>query len=132
MREGEATFIEYRLTSKVVGDAGPMVTVLRVDPTTQLPVSWKSMRGDTQVDSYRVEYPAEGPQSVYAMGVPQGVKVVDQTPGDDLKQILAAWKIARTRFDSYRAVVVESQLRGSPWRGRCRLSSLAEGAEVAD
>ncbi len=105
---GDATFTEYHLTSEVVGDAKPMVTVLRVDPKTQLPVSWKSMIGDTQLFSCQVEYLAHGPQSVYAMGVPRGVKVVNQTPSDDLKHILAAWKAGRTRFDSYRAVVVES------------------------
>jgi hypothetical protein len=109
VREGGATFFEYHLTSKPVGDAKPVVTVLRVDPETQLPVSWESMIGNTQVCSCQVEYPAKGPQSVYAMGVPQGVKIVDQAPSDDLKRILAAWKAGRTRFDSYRAVVVESK-----------------------
>ncbi|MBN2294074.1 MAG: hypothetical protein JXM70_16730 [Pirellulales bacterium] len=108
VREGDATFIEYRLTSKAQRDAKPVVTVLRVDPQTKLPVSWKSMVGDMQIYSCRVEYPTHGPQSVYAMGVPKNVKVVDQALSDDMKPILAAWKTGRTRFDSYRAVVVES------------------------
>ena len=108
VRDGDATFIEHRLTSKGVGDTEPLVTVLRVDPQTQLPVSWKSMIGDRQLFSCKVEYPADGPRSVYAMGVPSDVKIVDQAPNDDLKRILAAWKTGRTRFDSYRAVVVES------------------------
>lgn len=109
VREGNAAFIEYRLTSKATGNAKPMETVLRVDPETQLPVSWKSMIDNTQLYSCQVEYPAEGPQSVYAMGVPRGVKIVDQAPSADLKRILAAWRAGRTRFDSYRAVVVESR-----------------------
>ena len=108
VREGDATFIEYRLTTKAVGDAQPVVTVLRVDPQTKLPVSWKTMIGDKLLYSCRVEYPDHGPQSVYAMGVPRDVKIVDQAPSADLKRILAAWKAGRTRFDSYRAVVVES------------------------
>jgi hypothetical protein len=109
VREGDVTFVEYRLTSKTVGDAKPVVTVLRVDPKTRLPVSWKTMIGDKQLFSCQVEYPTDGPQSVYAMGVPRDVKIVDQSPSGDLKSILAAWKTGRTRFDSYRAVVVQSK-----------------------
>jgi hypothetical protein len=131
VREGDTSFVEYRLTSKAVGDAKPSVTVLRVDPETKLPVSWKSMIGDKQLFSCQVEYPAHGPQSVYAMGVPRDAKIVDQTPNNDLELILAAWKTGRTRFDSYRAVIVQSRFadhsagswliyqvwrKGSKWR----------------
>ena len=131
VREDGAEFIEYRLVTKAEDDAQPVVTILRVDPTTKLPVSWKSTIGDTRICECKIEYPSHGPQSVFAMGVPTDVKTVDQTPSDDLKRILAAWKTGRTQFDSYRAVVVESEFadhraggwliyqvwrKGSKWR----------------
>ena len=52
------------------------------------------------------------------MGVSRDVKVVNQTPTDDLKGILTAWKTGRARFDSYRAVVVESSFADDHAGGR--------------
>lgn len=107
-RDGDDTFIEHRFTTKAESDAPQMVTVLRVDAKTRLPVSWMSTIGQKQVFSCQVDYLDHGPQTIYAMDVPADVEVVDQTPPKDLERILAAWKAGRTRFDSYRAVVVES------------------------
>lgn len=101
------TFIEHRFTTKSERADQPLLTVLRVDPQTHLPVYWKSTIGDQEVFSGRIEFPEQGPQTIYAMGVPRDVRIVDQTPSDDLKQVLAAWKKGRTRFDNYRAVVVK-------------------------
>jgi hypothetical protein len=108
VRDGDETLIEHRFTTRAGADDRQMVTVLRVDPQTGLPVSWKSMIGQTLVFSCHVDYPDQGPQTIYAMNVPQDVEVVDQTPSEDLERILTAWKAGRTRFDSYRAVVVQS------------------------
>jgi hypothetical protein len=108
-RDGDATFIEHRFTTEAEIDDRQMVTVLRVDSQTRLPVSWKSMIGQTLVFSCQVDYPDHGPQTIYAMNVPHDVELVDQTPSEDLERILAAWNAGRTRFDSYRAVVVQSR-----------------------
>jgi hypothetical protein len=108
VREGEKNFVEHHFVTKVVGNEQPMETVLRIDSDSKLPVSWESKIGKTLVFACKVDFPVRGPQTIYAMGVPQDAQVLDQTPSDDLKQILAAWNAGRTRFDSYRAVVVES------------------------
>jgi len=108
IQDGDQTLIEHRFTTKVENQEQQMVTVLRVNAESQLPVSWKSMIGKMSVFSGKVDFPDHGPQTIYAMGIPRDMKIVDQTPSDDLKKILAALKTGRTRFDSYRAVVVYS------------------------
>lgn len=108
IHDGDDIFIEHRFTTRVAGNEQPTETVLRVDPKTELPVSWESTIGKTQVFSCRVDYPATGPQTIYALGIPRDVEILDQTPSPDQERILAALKTGRTGFDSYRAVVVES------------------------
>ncbi|MCZ6871752.1 MAG: hypothetical protein O7G84_19825 [Gammaproteobacteria bacterium] len=109
----DATLIEYRFTTSTSGADEPMVTVLRVDPSSQLPVTWGITYGKTKVLSYyQIDFPADGPQTIYSLGVPRDVEVVDPMPSDELKPILAAWQKGRTRFDSYRAVVVSGSFPG--------------------
>lgn len=97
VRDGDEIFVEHRFTTKFRNGDPRMLTVLRVDAESRLPVSWESMIGKTRVFSCQVDFPAHGPQTLYAMGVPRNVEVVDQTPSDDLKRILAASVTGRTR-----------------------------------
>ncbi|TWU12919.1 hypothetical protein CA54_17450 [Symmachiella macrocystis] len=108
IHDGDDIFIEHRFTTRVAENKQPTETVLRVDPETELPVAWESKIGKTRVFSCRVDFPATGPQTIYALGIPRDVEVLDQTPSPDQERILAALKTGRTEFDSYRAVVVES------------------------
>jgi len=100
--------IEHRITTKSPDEKHAMVTILQVDPETRLPQTWEATIGQTLVFSCRVDYPERGPETMFAFGLPDDVQIVDQTPGPDQEKILSAWKTGRTRFDSYRAVVVFS------------------------
>jgi hypothetical protein len=57
--------------------------------------------------TYTLDYPADGPKDVYALGVPKDAKVVDTRPTGDLARIVAAVKAGRDRLDGYRAVCFE-------------------------
>jgi hypothetical protein len=53
-------------------------------------------------------YPLDGPREIYALGVPASAKVVDNTPPQDVRQLIAGAQSVRRRFDDYCAVVVQS------------------------
>ncbi len=109
VHDGDTVLIEHQLTTIAPNQNKQSLTVLRVDPKTQLPVSWKSVRDGVTLFSCRVEFPGQGPQSIYGLGVPPDTEVVDQTGDKDLPQILEALKNGRTKFDAYRAIVVQSR-----------------------
>lgn len=103
---GDETLDLYQFTQDIDGQR--MVTSLKVDPKSRLPVSWESKLDGKTVMTCRVDFPADGPRSIYALGVPADVERNDKTPASDQQQILDDWKRGRTEFDDYRAIVVES------------------------
>lgn len=118
IREGERQLIEYRFTTKQPDVDEQTVTVLRIDSESHLPLRLEVTFGNELVLSCKISFPEQGPRSIYAMGVPPDIEVVDQTPSHDLEKIFAAWKTGRTEFDDYRAVVVESTSADHRSRGR--------------
>lgn len=107
IREGRVELVEHTLT-QMSGEGDPSITVLRVDAESRLPVSLNVTVGTERLLDCTIDFPEQGPGSIYAMGVPPDVTIVDQTPGDDLQEIVEDWTTGRTQFDDYRAVVVQS------------------------
>ena len=69
---------EYEFTLKAFdqGHANTYVVVFEVDPKTHLPRRWsrKSVDGNRTL-TFDIDYPAEGPKDIFALGVPITTKV---------------------------------------------------------
>jgi len=78
VREGEQLW-EYEFTLKAFdqGHADTYIVVFQVNPETRLPHKWvrKSLDGGEEM-SFDVDYPPEGPQDIFALGVPRTAKLV--------------------------------------------------------
>ncbi|HVX12705.1 MAG TPA: hypothetical protein VHC22_16105 [Pirellulales bacterium] len=90
----------------------------RVDPEKQLPVEMRSTEKFASNDpaaerTYSIDYPAAGPEDIYALGVPRDAQVVDRTRktknGPEIKEFLAAYDKARgKRLEPFSVVVLAS------------------------
>lgn len=103
---------EYRLVVAGGDDAGMRreVTAL-VDPATKLPITLSTSIRDADgkvvfEDVSVLDYPASGPNSIHALGVPRDAPLVDNVPRGDLQRALRGLAIGRTRFDDYRGLVI--------------------------
>ena len=78
VRQGE-TLWEYEFTLKAFdqGHADTYIVVFHVDPETRLPLTWarKSLDGSREL-SFAIDYPPEGPEGIFALGVPRTAKLV--------------------------------------------------------
>jgi hypothetical protein len=86
------------------------VTAL-VDPVTNLPTTLSTAIRDADgkavyEDVSVLDYPASGPNSIHALGVPRDAPLVDNVPRGDLQRVLRGRAIGRTRFDDYRGLVI--------------------------
>ncbi|MCY2964298.1 MAG: hypothetical protein NT069_11800 [Planctomycetota bacterium] len=100
---------EHRYLVGVRGEKGLQTTsLLQVDPKTGLPVTWQMKQGERPLFDLRVSYPERGPLTITALGVPRSAQIVSSTPQREFKQILISGNGARSRFDDYQAIVVES------------------------
>ena len=85
----------------------------RVDPDTKLPqamtlkllVPGHNEAADQKPIVFEIDYPAEGPADIYALGVPRDAKLDDRMPSDDAKRALKALADGRRDFDPYFALV---------------------------
>lgn len=86
----------------------------RLDPPTKLPQTMTvtvldggpNFPGDSQRRFvYDIDYPAEGPADIYALGIPRDAKLVDRVPSDDTNRALKAIAAGRREFDPYFAIV---------------------------
>jgi hypothetical protein len=86
----------------------------RVDPATKLPQTMtlnvldpgRNSPADAQRRLvYEIDYPAEGPADIYALGIPRDAKLDDRVPSDDTARALKAITAGRRDFDSYFAIV---------------------------
>lgn len=70
---------EYEFTLRALdqGHADTYIVVFQVNPETRLPQRWvrKSLDGGGEM-SFDVDYPREGPQSIFDLGVPRTAKLV--------------------------------------------------------
>jgi hypothetical protein len=97
--------------------------LIRVDPENHLPNSLIIIAGRERVE-FKIDYPEEGPQDIYALGAPRDSVLEDHMPSADLKRILAALDAGRHDLDNYFAIVGGSPLdhltlvwrKGNRWR----------------
>ena len=112
--EGASRWIELRFARQDPNRPGlRQAMILRVDSATRLPVWWKMVSHDSDSGSdysweMDIDYPADGPRSLHAMGVPETAQFIDRVPRGDLARLLNGMKTARQRFDSYHAIVLET------------------------
>ncbi len=110
LEEGGRQWLDYRLTVRHSKVPDPMYLLFRVDPKTMLPHLCRvegKWQGKSVTTEQRLDYPAQGPASVYELGVPQTAKLVDRVPSDDIVRILETIRAGRQRMDDYRATVVD-------------------------
>jgi hypothetical protein len=123
---------EYELVdesiTKLTGDVGELVQLqvsLRrkatekllqleflMNPKTKLPVRGRVLGGDTEQAARSIEfsYPRQGPESIYALGVPRVVKVVTAKPVDDETRNAKPIDVALAGVEQPAPVVVVEEL----------------------
>lgn len=79
--------VELRVALKLRGDSEPPVKILfELDPETHLPRSCRLLTSERASSrSYNFSYPAEGPNSIYALGIPRETVVVASLGSDGSK-----------------------------------------------
>ncbi|MCA9137687.1 MAG: hypothetical protein KDB00_13040 [Planctomycetales bacterium] len=91
------------VTKSVVAD-------IVLDESTGLPVDGHAVvnaNGKQNVIDTRWDYPNNGPDSIFALGVDPKTKLVDRIPTGDVKRVVGGVYAGRLMFDDYRAVVIQ-------------------------
>jgi hypothetical protein len=94
----------------------------RVDPKTRLPVTVTSTHNGETL-SATISFPEFGPKTIYELGVPEGVAVVDRMPSPKLARLLEQRKSVRKDFDRYYGLAV-SVRPGAHWSQARRVTRL--------
>ena len=81
---------------------------IRVNPQDMLPERITVARGRGKFVS-TIDYPAEGPADIYALGVPRDAAIEDRTPPADLDRILSVIERNRRDFGDYLAVAGDNE-----------------------
>lgn len=118
----------------------------RIDPATRLPVSMTSTyNGETL--STTISFPEFGPKTIYELGVPEGVAIVNRMPSPKLAQLLEQRKRVRKDFDRYYGLAVYvrpgahwSQARrvtrlwrsGTKWRAEYMICDPVDSKRISD
>lgn len=99
---------------------------LRVDPETRLPVHLRmtSPRDKSKSVTMQFDYPADGPQDIYALGAPGNIEIVDRMPAHDILRVLDAMAASRARIGDFRLIV------GHPPAGRVGSAACVPGSVV--
>ena len=94
----------------------------RIDPETNLPVSMTNeVDGNTQTTI--IDFPDEGPESIYNLGVQPDVAIRDQMPAPELARLLDRRQRARMDFDRYYGITVQVQ-PDSHWANSVRVTRI--------
>lgn len=118
--EGGQSWDELRVTIQPFGGM-PMLWIVKIDPTSHLPQTLRAeVDGKPFPGTIRFDYPAEGPSTLAALGVPEDAEVEDRIPKDSLKIILAEMRTQRRKFGAY-------YLRMADERGQCRFEIWKDG-----
>lgn len=118
----------------------------RVDPATRLPVAMTSTsNGETA--STTISYPEFGPKTIYELGAPEGVAIVNRMPSPKLARLLDQRKQVRKDFDRYYGLAVYvrpgthwSQARrvtrlwraGTKWRAEYMICDPVDSKRISD
>jgi hypothetical protein len=96
--------------------------VLRVDPDVKLPV-FLQFAADKKSVRYDFDYPPNGPEDVYALGVPRDARMDDRLPSLEVSRIQRTVAAGQKDLDNYFAVVYDNLQsahliwrKGEKWR----------------
>ena len=90
--------------------------VLRVDPDAKLPV-FLQLAADKESVTYDFDYPSNGPEDVYALGVPRDARMDDRIPSLEVSRIQRTVAAGQKDLDNYFAVVYDNlQFAHLIWR----------------
>lgn len=98
----------------------------RVDPANKLPrtltLTVLAPAANAPADSakrlvYEIDYPAEGPEDIYALGISRDAKLDDRVPPEDTSRALKAIAAGRRDFDPYFAIVFSAGSVDKPYNG---------------
>ena len=108
--ENGRRWIEFQL---VLARGAARQAMLRVDPQTMLPVSLTSRVSENQSPTsvWVFDYPDNGPQDVYALGVPRGVTVDAHLLAADVQHVLDGMAASRDKFGNFHAIVATESNR---------------------
>ncbi len=103
--ENGQTWDEMRLTVQPIGGMR-MIWIAKVDPKTHLPLTFRVELPDVAqppkpLPEGKFDYPAEGPSTLAALGVPEDAAFEDRVPQGSLKNILARMKEQRHKLGAY-------------------------------
>lgn len=116
--ENDHVLDEVRLTVQPTGGTR-MLWTARIDRVTHLPLTLRVELADASglaepLVEGRFDYPANGPESLSAMGLPEDVSFEDRVPKNSLKNILAEMKTQRRTLGAYHLSVVDAS-HGRIW-----------------
>lgn len=78
--------------------------VVRTDTVTKLPIS-VDMTHDGQKRTFSFDYPTNGPEDIYALGIPRDVRIVDRIPPRKVTEVLAKLHEGHDSFGDYTAII---------------------------
>ncbi len=133
------TWDEIRLTVEPIGGT-PMTWIVTIDPNTHLPRTFRmEIPGAPQQLTDEFDYPAEGPSTLAALGVPDDAELEDRVPKESLKNILAEMRTQRRKLGAYYLRVVEASngrmtyeawKDGLKWRQDHQAPDVCDGREA--
>lgn len=101
--------VEHRFVVGRRGSDEPQTeSLLTVDPQTGLPGNWQMRLGNVLMGEFELSYPETGPLTIAALGVPDSAPIIDLSPRGDFRNVLVITNAARSRFDDYHAIVIDS------------------------
>jgi hypothetical protein len=134
VREGDESFIDYRLTIREPKTAAVACSRFRLDADTKRLISIRT-EGTSEVKPFIWEmafnYPDSGPASVFDLGVDRSVKVIDRRLTPDIEQIVDALRRGRKQMDDYRAIVVDQMQhpKHTTWLGHENMIMYRKGKD---
>ncbi len=142
--EAGKTWIEFQI---VLWRGEMNQATLRVDPETRLPVYLltTSSKDPTKSSKWVFDYPVDGPSDIYALGVPQEIKIDDRMPPDNILWVLDAITASRASIGDFRLIVGQSpsyassvvyrkgnRWRVDSWQPQVAIDSIPETLEEQD
>lgn len=120
IREASRVWLEVRIEKASSGSEDSVEHEIIVDATTLLPHRW-TLRGESYGKNVErqitFDYPEQGPNDIFALGVSPETLVVDRSLPDDVARLVAEIEKGRRQFDNYHAIVVESSSMAPWWNG---------------
>jgi hypothetical protein len=124
--EGDKRWIEYRLKRERMDEPAALkefTWIVLVDPNNQLPFRWEQTRHFTFNPSKvnvsarsDIDYPASGPEDLYALGAPKTATLVDRTLPASVKKLAEATVAPKHwAHDKFSTIVIESGPEKQQW-----------------